>query len=63
MPDANAPMAARKAIVCTLTSNSMMILRKIRGRMTACAWLTAWAADSSASERMGRIWIIAIAVC
>src|SRR5439155_1146971 len=32
-----------------------MILTKIRGRMTACAWLTAWAIASSHRVRSGRI--------
>ena len=38
-----------------LTPNSSMILRKISGSRTACAWLTAWATESSHSERIGRI--------
>src|SRR3954467_5913662 len=46
-------MAARKAIVSTPTPNSSMILRKIRGRTTAWAWLMAWATDSRPSDRIG----------
>src|SRR3954462_12643378 len=49
-------MAARKAIVSTPTPNSSMILRKIRGRTTAWAWLMAWATDSRPSDRIG--WIV-----
>ena len=57
MPEANAPMAARNAIVSTPTPYSSMILRKISGRTTAWAWLTACATDSRPSERIGWIWI------
>ena len=38
-----------------------MILRKISGMSTACAWLTAWATDSSHSVRCG--WISGAGAC
>ncbi len=55
IPDANAPIAARNAIVSTPTPNSSMMARNISGNTTAWAWLTAWATDSRTSERVGRI--------
>jgi hypothetical protein len=54
-PDATAPNAATKAIVSTPTWNSSTTARKIRGRTTAWAWLTAWAIASSQRVRSGRI--------
>ena len=39
----------------TPTVNSSMILMKISGSRTACAWLIAWATDRRPSERIGRM--------
>ncbi len=55
IPDRKAPIAARKAMVSTLTPNSSMIATKISGRRTAWAWLMACATESSPSERIGRM--------
>src|SRR5438552_563067 len=52
-PALTAPMAAREGSASTPTWNSATTSRNMGGRITACAWLTAWAIDRSQSDRSG----------